>query len=189
MSPLLSSTIPSPPLLLLAAQGTLCGCSHWLFRKCRLSLLITPTWVTSTIIPSPQPYGQHWYRGGNNFHPPPPQPSFYHSYISLFIYPLTQFILSLTLYLSILSLAISPPTHLISYYVSSPILYHPLSSSPLLSSTKYQCRPPWPPPSRKRRSRVRVWQWQYFQFPWKYFPLQSHPNPLSLSGIFLDRRL
>ena len=155
-----------PPINLsgdVAAQGTFHGCSHWISCQCRLPLLITPTWFTSIIAPSPQPYfwhwyrgGDHWYRGGDHFYPPPtPNTSFYLSYLSLFLHPLTQFIISLTIYISLLSLAISPLTHLISYYF------------PFISSPKYQCRPPWTPPLRKRRRRMRVWRWQYFQLPLK----------------------
>ena len=68
------------------------------------------------------------------FNLPPPHPYFYHYYISLFIYLLNQFTLSLTLYFSLLSLTISPLTYLISYSLSSPLLSCPLLSPPLLSS-------------------------------------------------------
>ena len=97
-------------------QGSLRGCSSWLCRQCRLSLLTTPTWVTSTISPSPTP---------------PPHPYFYHYYLSLFLYPLTQCLLYLTMYLSLLSLTISPLPQLISYSVPSPLLSSPLLYSPI----------------------------------------------------------
>ena len=55
-SPLASvAPLPSNWSGVVAAQGTLYGCSHWLCHKCRRPLLITtiPTWVTFTIAPSP----------------------------------------------------------------------------------------------------------------------------------------
>ena len=137
--------------------------------------------------------------------PLPLHPSFYHSYLSLFLYPITKFILFLTLYISLVSLTISTLTHLTSYYLSSPIIsptppypYPHLLSSPLLSSTltsptilsstKDQCTITFPPPfpSRKRRRRVRVWRWKYCQFPWKYCPCISHPDPLYFLSLVLD---
>ena len=144
LNPLLTKEMGSPspppsPILLLrncsgsvVDQGTLCGFSNLIYHQCRLPLLMNPTWVTSTIVSSPQPYGQYWYSGGDNFYPPsPPHPYLYHSYLSLFLYHLTQFILSLNLYLSLLSIAISLLTNLISYYISSPLLFRPILSSHL----------------------------------------------------------
>ena len=54
-----------------SVQGTFCGCIHWPCIRFPFPLLMTPTWVTSTIAPSPQLYGQHLYRGGDHFYPPP----------------------------------------------------------------------------------------------------------------------
>ena len=126
----------------------------------------------------PQCYVQNLYRGGDHVWPlPPPHTSFYHSHLALFLYRLTQFILSLTLYISLLSIAISPLTHLISY---PPFLSSPLISFPLIYYPKYQFMPPFPPYSHKSRRSLSVWRRQYCQFPWKYFPCQSHPDPLSL---------
>ena len=73
--------------------------------------------------------------------PPPPLP------ILVSINPISHclFILSLTLYLSLLSIAFYPLTQIISYSLPSPILSSPILSPPLISSPKYQCRPNLPP--------------------------------------------
>ena len=55
-----------------------------------------------------------------------PHPYFYHSYPSLFLYPLNQFILYINIYLSLLSLLSSP-------ILSSPLLSYPIRSSIILS--------------------------------------------------------
>ena len=107
-----------------ASQGTLSGCSHWLLRQYRLALLITKHKWHPPLYCHPNPMVPIDTGEEIIYTPPHSYSSFYHSYLSMFLYPLTQFILFLTLYLSPLSITISPLTHLIYYYISSPLLYY-----------------------------------------------------------------